>query len=274
VCGLGERAGERLKTGDQVADARLITIDLAIGRAAGEFCGRNPGELELRLTRQVLEALPGGFKEFDTTAEAALRKTPGAQDILASTLRQRAANFLPAPHEMALMYRVEPASLVERASRRLIDAWEGSPARRPIFVHDLDAYNLLRRVDPEAYLEVLESLPHLDLAREVIAAASRVAKVKELSLLLRQAGPAFDANGKWLADTKAPFLLLAACTERLSANAEPPIDGDQVGDAESSGSGINEMMSEILDTLAARPDGVALGYARLHYLIWSGHARG
>jgi hypothetical protein len=34
------------------------------------------------------------------------------------------------------------------------------------------------------------------------------------------------------------------------------------------------MMPEILDALAARLDGVPLGYAWLQYLIWSGHARG
>lgn len=266
--------GERLKTGNQVADARLTTIELAIGRAAGEFCGRNPGELEPQLIRRVLEALPGSLKEFDAAAEAALRETPAAQDVLASTLRQRASNFLAAPHEMAFMYPVEPALFIERASQRLINSWEGSPASRAPFVHDLDAYDLLRRVDPEAYLEVLESLPHPDLARQVFSPASRVASVNELCLLLQQAGRAFGADGKWLADSKAPFLLLAACTERLSAiAAEPPLDGDQVGDAGGSASGINEMMSEILDALAARPDAVALGYAWLHYLIWSGHAR-
>ncbi len=36
----------------------------------------------------------------------------------------------------------------------------------------------------------------------------------------------------------------------------------------------SESTPEILDVLAARPDGTALGYAWLQYLIWSGHAPG
>ena len=230
----------------------------------------------MRLIRQVLKALPTEFREFDAAAETALRRTIGAQDVLVSTLRQRASNFIAAPREMAFMYPIETAAFVEqyRERRRLIDVWEESAFRRPIFVYDLHAYDLLRRVDPEAYLDILESLPHPELARQIVDAANRVASAGDLCALLRQAGPAFDDDGKWIEESKVPFLLLAACTERLSGMANSSAGGGQNGDAQSSDKKIDDMMAEILGALEARADGVVLGYAWVHYLIWSGHARG
>jgi hypothetical protein len=266
---------QRFVSADASFTSRLIAVELAIGAAAGDLFGRNPGDLELTLVRHILEALPAAFRTFDVAAEAALRQTPGGAELLDAVLRQRAANFATAPHETPLTYPPLPTIPPElnRTGRRLIDAWEGSPGSRPVFVPDAFAYDLLRRVDRQAYLAAVQTLPHPGLAQHVIATAGRHASLGELCLLLREAGPAFDPDGIWIEESTVPFLLLALCTERLSGSAGAR-HGRPDTCAPSTDAAAGDMMPEILDALAARPDGVPLGYAWLQYLIWSGHARG
>jgi hypothetical protein len=265
---------QRLEEGDATFASKLIAVELAIGAAAGEFFGRNPGDLELTLVRHLLEALPVAFKAFDAAAEAALHQTPGAAGLLEAALRQRAENFVTAPRESQFTYPIHPAIPLElnRTGRRLLDAWEGSPGSRPVFVRDAFAYDLLRRTDRKAYLDAVESLPHPSLAQHVLATASRHASLAELCLLLRETGPAFERDGGWIEQSTVPFVLLAACTERLSGTAEPT-SGRRDGNAPNRGGTAGDLMTEILGALAARPDGVSLGYAWLQYLIWSGQAR-
>lgn len=265
----------RLISADASFASRLIAVELAIGAAAGGFFGRNPGNVELTLVRHILEVLPSSFRTFDVAAEAALRQTPGAAESLDAELRQRAADFATAPSATPFTYPPVPAIPPElnRTGRRLIDAWEGSPGSRPVFVRDAFAYDLLRRADRGAYLTAVETLPHPGLAQHVIATAGRHASLAELCLLLRDAGPAFDPDGTWIEESTVPFLLLALCTERLSGSAEPRDEGED-RDAPSTAATVGDMLPEILNALAARPDGFPLGYAWLQYLMWSGHARG
>jgi hypothetical protein len=266
---------QRLVSADASFTSRLIAVELAIGAAAGGFFGRNPGAPELTLVRHILEALPAAFRTFDVATEAALRQTPGAAELLDTVLRRRAANFATAPQEAPFTYPPLAAIPPElnRTGRRLIDAWEGSPVFRPVFVRDAFAFDLLRRADRRAYLAAVETLPHPGLAQHVIATAGRHATLGELCLLLREAGPAFEPDGRWIEESTVPFLLLALCTERLSGGAEAR-DGCPDSGAPGTAAAVGDMMAEILDALAARPDGVPLGYAWLQYLIWSGHARG
>jgi hypothetical protein len=265
---------ERLGRGEPITDQRLIAVDLLTGRAAGEFCGRSPDEARLRLSRHLLNALPAGYGEFVPAAVAAL--APGAEKVLAVALRRRAENFIEAPNKVAELMRPASGSQMiaeYRVHRRLIDAWEGTPLGGRLFMRDTNAWELLRRVDPEAWLEVLETLPHPSLAGQLVDTAERDASLQQLCRLLRQAGPAFDADGQWIADSKAPFLLLAALARRLAGAGSP--DEGTAGNAETGGrDDLNLMMDAALDALAARADAVSLGYAWMQYLIWSGHARG
>ncbi len=210
---------ERLETAHPVTDARLIAVELAIAQAAGELCGRHPSENELRLSRQILEVLPGGVEEFNAARAAALRRTTGAQEVLAATLRQRAANFIAAPHELALMYRPVRAPSPEpyRPSRRLIDLWEEPPFGGPMLVYDRDAYDLLRRVDPASYLAVLEILLHTGLARQIVDAADHTASAQDLCGLLRQASPVF--RFRWETDRRKQSCNPPSCEMLRSARA-------------------------------------------------------
>lgn len=265
---------QRMVSGEATFAAKLIAVELIIGAAAGGIFGRSPGDPELKLVRNVLEMLPAAFSAFDDAAEASLRQTSGATELLASVLNRRAADFAAAPREVPFTLPPFPATppQLDRASRRLIDAWEGTPGFRPVFVRDAFAYDLLRRADRRAYLAAVETLPHPGLARHVIATAGMRASLAELCLLLREASPAFEPDGTWIEESTVPFILLALCTERLSGSAEERDAGHDDG-ALNAGAAVGDMMLEILDALAARPDHEPLGYAWLQYLIWSGHAR-
>jgi hypothetical protein len=273
--GWADTLAERLTRGEPLTDPRLIAVDLLMGRSAGEFCGRNPDDARLRLSRHVLEALPGGYGEFVPAAAVALRRVPGAEKVLATALRRRASNFIEAPDDVVdLIGRSDPAEIIAqyRAHRRLIDAWESTPSGRPLFMRDTSAWELLRLTNPAAWLEVLEILPHPALARQLVETAGKGASLQELCSLLRQARPGFDADGQWIADSKAPFLLLATLSGRLAAAGAPCEDA--VGNAARGGeSDLDVMMGNVLEALAARADAESLGYAWMQYLIWSGHAR-
>jgi hypothetical protein len=266
---------QRLVRGEGSFAARLVAVELAVGAAAGELFGRNPGDAELTLVLHLLEMLPVAFAAFDAAAEASLCQTPGAAELLGAVLRQRAADFAAAPQDVSFTRPPFPvmALPLNRTRRRLLDAWEGSPGTRPVFVREAFAYDLLRRADRRAYLAAVDTLPHPGLAQHVIATAGRSATLTELCQLLREAARAFEPDGRWIEESEVPFLLLALCAERLSGGAEARNADQTVGDPDPSVP-VGEMMPEILDALAARLDRVPLGYAWLQYLIWSGHARG
>ena len=265
----------RLGTAAPSLSVSLIAVELAIGAAVGGFFGRNAGHRELALAQNILEVLPASFRTFDVAAEAALRQTPGAAASLDAALRQRAKKFAIAPREapvtLPLLFDIPPE--LNRTRRRLIDAWEGFPGGRPVFVRDAFAYDLLRRADRRAYVTAVETLPHPGLVQHVLDTAGGHATLAELCLLLRDAGPAFAPDGTWIEESSVPFRLLALCTERLSGAAEPK-DGGADGGGASTAAAVSDMLPEILDALAARADRVPLGYAWLQYLMWSGHARG
>lgn len=265
---------QRLVPPDPQLAGRLFAADLAIGTAVGEFFGRNPGDRALTLADNILQVFPAAFRTFEVAAVAALREIPGGAESLDSVLRQRVADLV-SVLEGALSTNRRIIGARPRRNRtrpRLMDTWEGGAGLQPVFIRDAFAYELLRRVDHRPYIAAVEALPDPGITQTVIETSAQYASLAELCLLLRAAGPAFDQNGVWIETSTAPFLLLSLCTDWLSGNAGA-VDGAVEDTNTPSTASIADLMSEILDALAARQDGVPLGYAWLQYLIWSGRAR-
>jgi hypothetical protein len=98
---------------------------------------------------------------------------------------------------------------------RFIDVWDDHLDRTMIWLHDFDAYELLRRVDYGAYLNLLEDFPVRGAPYQLPDVANRWATSSELCLLLKHARPAFDQNGAWIRQNRVALIVQARAPDQL-----------------------------------------------------------
>jgi hypothetical protein len=264
----------RFEASQTAKDGTTTSIAQALGQATGQFCGSEPEEARLRLARNTLHAVPECFPELESAAESTLRKTPGAQRILLSTLQQRASNFASNPRDLADLHFGDGEAFTKLRSQdlRVRDIWRSPPYLPPFFVHDAWAFDLLRRVDVDAYLQVLGELPHVQFASQIMERAARTANINELTSLLRKAPPAFDENGTLLSGGALALLSLAVSVKRwFGPEQYHPLSPHNVAVIDTATFEAESL--EVLKALSARGDHMALGHAWLESLIWSSRTR-
>jgi hypothetical protein len=135
----------RVANEHMAASAGDLAAEILMGRACGELCGRNPGEEEFTLVRQLREACTYSSADFLETAERTLRSSAEAQDRLRTMLRQRAEVFATDPERTAHIFKGDIHHLITDISRlRFVDVWAGPNRHTMAWLHDHEAYDLLR----------------------------------------------------------------------------------------------------------------------------------
>jgi hypothetical protein len=237
-------------------------VDMLIAKAAGLFCGATPGERQFTFVRHLHEVIPFESVDFVSAAETALRSDAGAIQALSAMLNERIAAFPTEPERLAFISArdLPQTSSEQTRETRFIDVWDDPFERTPLWLHDFDAYELLRRVDYHAYLNLLEDFPVREGVYQLLDTADGWATASELSLLLKNARPVFDNNGEWIRQNRVAFIVLNLLAGRLLL--EPLEDGlpSQT---------FKETLTTIIDALMARSDAVPLGYAWLQRVLMS-----
>jgi hypothetical protein len=154
----------------------------------------------------------------------------------------------------------------------------------PVFFRWSDAFEILRRAEPERFLEMIDELPHPMLVKQCLNSRALIENPGEILRLLRQAPHAsFDTDGRWQRQGMAVILLLQlASVQLLSAPntpdrntllAEPlvrlaePQAAEEVEDLAKGITQFRKSADGLLDILFARPDGIQLGWHWLEHLL-------
>jgi hypothetical protein len=189
-----------------------------------------------------------------------LRSNEEAKGVLRAILQERAKDFDADHNRIAHIFDRDKPHLRKKGSDslRFIDVWDDRIRRIWVSLRDPEAYELLRLTDRVAYLELLEEFPIREAIQDLLELANRHSTTSELCLLLRDARPAFTDDGTWIRGSSVAFLVLNLLGERLMEEAtddrEPP-------------EAFRSILTEILSTLAARPDRVPLSYSWYQHLL-------
>jgi hypothetical protein len=253
---------ERRSNASQALAPSAQAIEILIGKAAGSFCGRNPGEGQFTFVRHLREVIPFESADFVPAAENALRSTDGATEALAAMLNERIADFQTEPRRLASISDRNFAELSREQSGeiRFVDVWDDPYQRTMIWIHDFDAYELLRRVDHAAYLNLLEDFPLRGGVYQLLDTADGWATTSELRLLLENARPAFDQDGEWIRQNRVAFIVLNLLAGRL---LREPFGESGPSD------NFKRTLTGIIDALMVRLDAIPLGYAWLQRVLMS-----
>jgi hypothetical protein len=246
----------------QSLEPNACAIEIMIGRAAGLLCGTSPGEREFTFVRHMREVIPFESADFTLATEQALKSGAGRINALAAMLNQRATNFRSEPRRSASVSDRELTQLAHEQSwgTRFIDVWDDHLDRTMIWLHDFDAYELLRRTDYAAYLDLLEDFPLRGFPYQLLDAAYGLATTQELCLLLKHARPVFDQNGAWIKENRVAFIVLNLLAARL---LDQSLEEGQPSES------FKETLTEIVDALIARSDATPLAYAWLQRVLMS-----
>jgi hypothetical protein len=237
-------------------------VDILVGRATGRVCGAAPDERRFIFVRQLREVIPFESADFVAAGEAALKTNPGAIGVLRAMLQQRVADFQGEPRRLAAISdrELEQLSRLQSFEMRFIDIWDDPQERGLVWLHDFDAYELLRRLDLEAYLDLLEDFPLRGAVYQLLDAADAGATTSDLCLLLAKARLIFDSNGNWIKQNRVACIVLNLLAGRLLP--EPLEDGKP-------SENFKAAMTEIIGALTGRPDATLLGYAWLQRVLMS-----
>jgi hypothetical protein len=278
ACGYADwaqRLRARLQNPPPPMNSAPTDVAKAVGQGLGRFCGSNPIETHLRLTRHVLSAMPECRTEFERAAKTSVRQKVSARGILLSTLRSRASEFANNPRQLVDVHlrEVEALKPATIGQLRLQDIWEARPHVPLFIVHDLWAFDLLRSVDLPAYLQLLQELPHVEFTRQIIKVATWTATSDELAQFVRLAPLVLNDVGALVSGMPLAMFALATCIGRWFGGEQyhplsprnALVKDDVTFKAES---------ALVLRALAERLDHQPVGYAWLQYLVRSARSRG
>jgi hypothetical protein len=243
-------------------EPRACAVEIVIGRAAGLLCGTSPDERAFAFVRDLREVITFESADFVSAAEQALKSDVGRINGLAEMLKQRAATFPTEPRRSVSLSDRELAQLSREQvwETRFIDVWDDHLDRTMIWLHDFDAYELLRRVDYGAYLNLLEDFPARGAPYQLLDVANGWASPSDLCLLLKHARPAFDQNGAWIKQNRVAFIVLNLLAGRL---LDQPFEEGQPSES------FKGTLTEIVDALMGRSDATPLAYAWLQRVLMS-----
>jgi hypothetical protein len=261
--------------GFEPAEAPLIGHALAVasGRAYVAY-----GAARLHWIGHLVSTIDGqAWEAFADSAAAALCEDTSARNAFVEYLMEivREANEAPDRVTETPSRRVSMASLVDEFVRNgsFQDVWYAESA--PVFFRSSDAFEILRRAEPQRFLEMIDELPHPALVKECLSSRALMERSEEVLGLLRLARPAFDADGSWQRNGMAAVLLVQlASTQLLSTDVTEPSGAQalpqEAAKAEELAPAITlfrQAADGLLDILFGRPDGAELGWHWLEYVL-------
>ena len=243
------------------SDPCLVALQILVGRAAGDLCGRRLDGAAADFASDVRQMFFYETTDFVSAMTAALEGQSFDAGKLVGFLRNRAEAKAAAPSRFIAPRDHSAPDKPE--ARRFREVWEG-PLRRTIpWVDDAVLYAVLRRIAPRTFLDVIETYPHEEGIYALLEAADREATHDELVALLAQARPVFDASGVWEHENQAAFILLDLIRERLFEerleNGQPSTE-------------FSNSLATLVDVLAGRSDALPLAYAWLQRIV-SAHGK-
>jgi hypothetical protein len=252
------------RLGHEPAEAALI------GHALAVACGR-------AYALRGPDALPGigGFissinnllwEDFADAAAETLHGAPDALQAFGDFVDEIVVETNTAPDSVIETPHREPslASLVERFARegRLQDVWDAG--RWSILFRHTGVFEILRRADPEGFIELVDQLPHPAIADQCLNSQALLAKPQDVPPLLRKTGLAFDSDGVWRRTGTTAIPLLQLAGQQLLKPGERVADANDLTEEMAH---FHDDMGAILDVLFGRPDAVELGWSWLENLL-------
>ncbi len=272
--------------GVEPAEAALIghALALACGRAYAVY-----GPCKLSWIGHLVSTIDSqAWEVFADSAAAALREDADRWsefvEFLTAIIEE--ANDEPDRVTEIPPRRASMASIVEQFARSgsFQEVWEAD--LWPVFFRWSDVFEIMRRAEPERFLQMIDELPHPTLVRQCLSSKALTENRSDVLELLRLAGASFDAEGRWQRRGMAAILLLQlASVQLLSAANAPDGQGRHSGCAEQQAGlagyqvakkvedltkGVtlfSEAADDLLDIVFARSDGVELGWHWLENLL-------
>jgi hypothetical protein len=252
-----------------VMDPELLAAERVLGRAIGGIVGQDPNDRTFDLASSLMQIFYAACDAFLPAAEAAIASNPSAVKRLREMLWRRADDFTAAPRRAAYMVRANPCVLVrdyfDHAPLR--DVWCNSPYFTEMLMRHPQAYALLLRLDPDAWLAAVERFPAPEPVKHIVQGCGVERDLRRLCLLIRAAGTPFGVDGSRRRENKVVFHLLKSA-ESLLALLSGPQDAD--GDAVA----FEAACEDVVASFAGRPDVSVLGHAWLEELAWTDYATG
>lgn len=241
-----------------------VAVDLLMGRAAGLHFGQDPIQPRLSRAVQIMRAFTDAWDEFAPAAAKRIGDEPKRENTLLALLKCQVNSFTMAPRHMASVHGANTCMMVQSfcESARLSDVWQEQPFVGGFVVRHSIAFDVLRRCNADAFLEILDAFPHPEPARQIMAHVADQADFDQLLHLLRVSPPAFGDDGRWIVRVKTPFLILANIAEKLADFSPAPENGAAAPPEQ-----FQSAVRSVLGVLATRPDAVWFGYAWLQQLV-------
>lgn len=269
--------------GIEPAEAPLIGYALAVasGRA---YAAHGPAKLQW--IGCLVSTIDGqAWEPFADSAALALSENADQYRAFVEFLTEiiEEANDAPDSLTEILPHRTSMASIVEQYARTgsFQEVWQAD--FWPVLFRWSDAFEILRRTNPDRFLDLIDELPHPALVKQCLNSRALTENPGDVTRLLRLAHASFDADGRWQSNGMAAILLLQLAGDQLlSAANTPGSDADATDlaagpagsqaaeEAEDLAKGIAQFRAtadDLLDTLFARPDGVELGWHWLENLL-------
>jgi hypothetical protein len=269
--------------GAEPAEAPLICHALAVasGRA---YAGHGPGKLSW-IGHLVSSVDSQAWDAFADSAAKALGKDADRRSAFVKFLRGIVEEANDAPDRVTDVppRHASVASIMEQFVRTggFQDVWQADLA--PVFFRWSDAFDVLRRAEPERFLEMIDEFPHPAMVKACLSSRALIGDPSEVLRLLRLARASFDVDGRFERHGMAAILLLQLASVQLLSAANPPDSGARfveppVGlagsqaaadaeDLERGAAQYREAADGLLDVLFARSDGVELGWHWLENLL-------
>jgi hypothetical protein len=202
-----------------------------IGHGVAVVCGRAfaaYGAAKLYWIGHLASTIDGqAWEAFADSAAAALRANTDHRtafvDFLSEIIRE--ANEAPDRVTETPARRVSMASLVDAfaANGSFHEVWYADSA--PVLFRWSDAFEVLRRVEPDRFLQLIDELPHPALVGQCLGSRALIENPEDVLQLLRSARVAFDTEERWQRNGMAAILLLQMASVHLLSAGDTPTRG-------------------------------------------------
>jgi hypothetical protein len=266
--GLSTALAWQVKDAEGKEPDEAALIGHALAAASGHaYAVHGPGKLDW-IGHFVASINGATWEDFADSAALALGKDPDRLEAFVDFLAGIVTRANEAPDTVTEIppRRASMASIIEQfvQAGSFQEVWEAD--RWPILFRSSDAFEILRRADAECFVKMVDQLPHPTLVSQCLSSKALLTSPRDVLSLLRLANTAFDAEGRWQRSGMSAILLLQLASEYLLSPRGEKED-DEAEDLSKGVARFENVVSEVLDTLFARPDGAELAWHWLDNLL-------
>jgi hypothetical protein len=215
-------------------------------------------------------------ESFLDEATAYLQRHPAKQHFLEDMVTKLTQQMINGDDPFGCMHApLTMNDLIEHwaANASQKDLWSEGMTDSVIHIWNPWPFILLSTVNPEAFVYVLNEIPHPAIARQILQQSSSRSDERTLLRWFRSAGLAFDDQGAWIPGAQAPVLLLGRLLEKLREYAGPQLDKThpKIGRQRSRYNcqrNFSIFNKKLLQNLRQRRDAVPLTWALLQQLAF------